>query len=555
MADKTGRTYYEQRISGMKKERSSFLSHYKELSENISPRRGRFFISDRNRGNRRHTNIINSRGTQALRTAQSGIFAGVMSPARPWFKLEVLDPDLMKEPSVKDWLFKVERLMRTIFLESNLYSMAPVALGELILFGTSAMSQVDDFENVVRFYTHTAGSYMIAQNNRFEVDTFAQEKELPVKQIVQEFGLANVSVSVKDRYDRGNYEVWMPVVQVIEPNPDFDDTKEDSKFKAFRSVWYEPGNTGRPNQFLRNKGFDEFPVHVTRWAVAGEDIYGTDCPGMISLGDIKGLQIMEKRKSQAVDKLVNPPLKGPPSLRDVPITTLPGGVNIYETDNSGEGLKAVYQVDPRLQEMRADIQGIEQRINEAFFVDLFLAISAMEGVQPRNQLELSQRNEERLLMLGPPLERIQLEFESKIIDRTFNQMVRAEILPPPPPELQGQAIAIRYISALAQAQRSVEVTTIERAALFVGQLAQISPQVVDKFNADEAFEQYTRMTGTIPSIVVSDEQVADIRQARAEAEQARLQAELQASQAGAAQSAAKAVKDVSDAGGGGGEAV
>lgn len=546
----TKRDYFTKRLSSMDKEFSSFRSHYKELSDAVEPRKGRFFISDRDRGERRNKHIINSRATQALRSASSGIFAGVMSPARPWFKLETLDDDMMRISSVKQWLFEVERLMRTIFLESNLYSMAPVALGELLLFGTAAMSHVDDFENVARFYTHTAGSYYIAQNNRFEVDTFAQKKELPVKQIVQEFGLPNVSVAVKDKYDRGDYETWFPVVQFIEPNPNFDTRKDEAKFKAFRSVWYEPGNDANPHQFLREGGFDEFPVHVPRWSVTGEDIYGTNSPAMVALGDAKGLQIMEKRKAQGIDKMVNPPLKGPPSIRDVPITSLPGGVNIYDSDGQHEGLTTLYQVDPRLQEMRVEIDASERRINEAFFVDLFLAITDMQGVQPRNQLELSQRNSERLLMLGPPLERIQLELLSKIIDRQFNQIIRADILPEPPPELQGQAIGIRYISALAMAQRSVEVATIERAAAFVGGLAQIDEQVVDKFNADEAFEKYTQMTGTVPSIVVSDEDVQAIREQRAAVQQAQVEAELQKSQADTAQAGAAAAKDVAEASGG-----
>jgi hypothetical protein len=54
----------------------------------------------------------------------------------------------------------------------------------------------------------------------------------------------------------------------------------------------------------------------------------------------------------------------------------------------------------------------------------------MQGVQPRNEREIIERNEERLLMLGPPLERIQRELLSMLIDRTFNQAIRADIFLP-----------------------------------------------------------------------------------------------------------------------------
>ena len=538
---------YMRRLGDLKIERSSFIFHAKELSENIEPRRGRFFISDRNKGNKRHTKIINSRATQAHRTAQSGIFAGIMSPTRPWFKLETLDPGLMNTADVKAWLYNVEQLIRTVFFESNLYNMAPVMLGELLLFGTGAMSHVDDFENVARFYTHTFGSYYIAQNDRFVVDTFVLEHELQVKQVIADFGKENVSDFVRNHWDKGNYYVWAPVVQFIESNPDADTRKEGAEFKPFKSVWFEPENINR-EQFLRKSGFDEFPIHVSRWALAGEDIYGTNSPGMIALGDVKSLQTLEKRKAQAIDKMVNPPLKGPPTLRDTNINALPGGVNLYDADGTKEGLTTLYQVDPRLQEMVADIQGREARINEAFFVALFQAISVRRGIQPRNELELSQIDAERLLLLGPPLQRLQLELLSMIINRTFAQAVRAGILPPTPENLAGQNLGIRYISALAQAQRAVEVATIERSAIFAGQLASIKPEVLDVFDADDALKQFSQMTGAVPSIIKSDEEVEQIRQQRAEQEQAAAQAEIQQQQASAAQSGTQAVKNISEVG-------
>lgn len=547
MPDQDRRDYCMRRLSSLKLERESFINHYKELSEYIEPRRGRFFITDRNKGDRRNNKIINSRGTQALRTAQSGMFAGIMSPGRPWFKFEPLEAEKMRRANVKDWLYAVEQKIRTIFLEGNLYNMAPVMLGELLLFGTGAMSHVDDFNDVCRFYTHTVGSYLIGQDDRGEINTFALEKEMTVGQMVKMFGKNNCSKAVQDQYDKGNLDAWYPVVQLIEPNDNARYDNPRSEFKAFKSIWYEPGNDRGRDQFLRQSGFDEFPVHVPRWAVTGEDIYGTNSPGMVALGDVKSLQIMEKRKAQAIDKLVNPPLKGPPSLRNTPIASLPGSVTIYDGDASKEGLTTLYQVEPRIQEMRADIEAVEKRLNEAFFVDLFMAISAMEGIQPKNQLELSQRNEERLLMLGPPLERLQEEFLSNLILRTFKQGMRAGIFPEPPPELNGEPLGIRYISALAMAQRAVEVGAIERTAIFASQLAGVNQEVLDKFNTDEALEQYARMNGTPPSIINDDDQVNAIRKQRQQVQQAAAGAAITKDAAAAADSGASAVKQMTEA--------
>ncbi len=534
------REYMERRKAAMITERSSFISHYKELSQLVQPRRGRFLVDDVNKGDRRYTSIINSKATQAHRIARSGLLAGFMSPARPWFQLVTPDPGLMEFEPVKQWLYKVELILREIFNQSNFYQMVPVMLGELLLFATGCMTHMNDFDNVARFYTHTVGSYMIAQDERFQVNTLVREFKWTAEQIVRAFGLDKVSQAVRNSYDKGNYDAWYPLVHFIEPNNNADYNLL-SENKPFRSVYYEPGGTKRDEQLLSVSGFDEFPAYCPRWDVTGEDIYGTDCPGMTALGDIKGLQIEEKRKAQAIDKMANPPLKGPATLRNSPISSLPGGVTLYDGDGTKEGLAPIYQVNPQIAELRADIQAVEQRIETAFFVDMFLAITNMTGIQPKNELELNQRNQERLLQLGPVLERLQTEFADKLIDRTFNQALRADILPTPPPELSGQNLRVNYISSLAMAQRAVATGGIEHISAFVGSLAAAGfPEVADKFDADQAVDEMARAIGVPPSLIINDEVVAEVRQQRAEQQQ--IQQAMALAQAGAS-----AVKDVSAA--------
>jgi hypothetical protein len=517
--DLNSRDYADRRIGAMKTERQSFIPHYTDLSDNFAPRRGRFLIDDRNKGERKHQSIINNAGLMAARVARSGLLAGLMSPARPWFALETLNPDFMERQAVKIWLHQVEILMRSIFNESNLYNMAPTMLGEILVYGTGCMTHLDDFEDVSRFYCHTVGSYMLAQSQRFEVNQLGREYSLTTEQMVSEFGLDNVSTTVKDQYDKGDYDNWHHVTQLIEPNPEFDASKLESDKLPVRSRHWEPGDRNK-DQFLRKSGFEEFPGYCPRWATTGEDIYGTDSPGMIALGDNRGLQIEEKRKAQAIDKMVNPPLRGPASLRNSPITTLPGGTNLY-VGSAEQKLEPIYQTNPQIAELKEDIRETERRIQEAFFADMFLAISNMDGVQPRNQLELTQRNEERLLQLGPVLEQLHGEFLDNLIDRQFSQMARAGVLPPAPQEIKGQALKIKYVSSLAMAQRAVATGGIERVAAFVAQVAASGYQdALDKFDADQAIDEYATAVGISPRLIVPDENVEAARAQRAQMQQA-----------------------------------
>lgn len=539
--DQSPRDYVNRRVSAMRTERTSFISHWKELAEFVQPRRGRFLLYDQNKGGKRHQSIINSAATQALGIARSGLLAGSMSPSRPYFALQTPDPDMMEFEPVKIWLRHVELVLRAIFNASNLYSMVPTLIGELLLFGTGCMTHVDDYEDVARFYTHTIGSYMLAQNDRYVVDTLAREMMMTAYQVIEKFGIENVSTGVRNCYDRGDYDSWFPVFQFIEPNERYQKGKALAKFKKFRSVYYEPENKYK-DTWLSQSGFDEFPAYCPRWDVTGEDIYGTDCPGMTALGDIKGLQLEERRKAQAIDKLVNPPLQGPAELRNQPINVLPGGANLFnQSSSNGKGLVPVYQVDPKVRELAEDIEGVKRRIDKAFYVDMFLAITNMEGIQPRNEFDLLQRNQERLLQVGPVLQRLHGELLDKMIDRTFNQAVRANILPPPPDELSGVPLKIDYISTLAMAQRATATEGIERLSNYVGVLVQSGfTEVMDKFDADQAVDEYSHAVGVPPRVVRSDDVVALERQARAEKQRAAEGMQM-------AQAAANTAKMASDA--------
>jgi hypothetical protein len=78
----TKRNLYEILRAQMESERSSFISHWRDLSDFILSRRARFFVSDVNKGDRRNLKIIDNTCTLASRTLRSGMMAGVTSPAR-----------------------------------------------------------------------------------------------------------------------------------------------------------------------------------------------------------------------------------------------------------------------------------------------------------------------------------------------------------------------------------------------------------------------------------------------------------------------------------------
>ena len=495
-------------------ERSSWLTHWREISEFQQPRAGRFVVTDRNKGDKRSNNIIDNAAVKGVRTLAAGLMSGVTSPARPWFRLDIPDKELMEAAPVKAWLHESATLLRNIFAASNTYRALHTVYEELGLFGTACTIVLPDFDNVVHHYPLTVGEYALAVNYKGEVDTMCREFQMTVGQIVEQFGLENCSATVRNLYAKHAYDQWVDVVHLIEPRRARDTTKRDAKNMRFASVYIEPGKDNW-DQFLSESGFKRFPALAPRWSVTANDVYGTS-PGMECLGDVKQLQHQQLRKGQAIDYQVNPPLQVPTTYKEATKARLPGGVFYVDGIGQNQGVRSAFDVTLNLQHLTADIQEVQGRILSSYYADLFmmLANDTRSGI---TATEVAERHEEKLLMLGPVLERLHNELLSPLIDLTFDYAERAGILPPPPPELEGIKLDVEFISVLAQAQRAVATQGMDRLLGTVSQMAAAKPDVLDKLDFDQVVDSYAEAYGVDPKIVLADDKVLQLREQRAEA--------------------------------------
>ncbi|EBY6260721.1 phage tail protein [Salmonella enterica subsp. enterica serovar Warnow] len=511
--EKSEKQQLESQLAQLKNERNSFDPHWRDLSDFINPRGSRFLASEANRGDRRNTKIVDPEGSLAHRTLASGMMSGITSPARPWFKLETPDPAMMDYGPVKVWCETVQKRMNEVFNRSNLYQSLPIIYGQLGTFATGSMSVIDDDTDVIRTFPRPIGSFYLANNARLSIDTDFREFSMTVHQMVMKFGLDNVSGTVRSLWDSGRYEQWVQVVHAVFPNVSRDTGRMDSKNKLYKSVYYEKAGDG--DKLLSEMGFDEFPNLSPRWEINGEDVYGSNCPGMLALGQIKALQLEQKRKSQLIDKATNPPLVGPASLKNQRVSMIPGAITYLDQTTGTEGLRPAYLVNPNTADLVADIQDTRQIIDRSYFVDLFMML---QNVNTRSMPveAVVEMKEEKLLMLGPVLERLDDELLTPLIERTYAIMARRKLLPEPPEILHGIPLKITYISVMAQAQKSIGLSSLERFVGFVGNLAQARPDALDKLDVDQAIDSYAEMSGVSPMVVVPQEQVQKIREQRAQ---------------------------------------
>ena len=488
----------------------------------LLPRSGRFLPTDNNRGRKVHNDIYDNSGTRALRTLAGGMMAGMTSPARPWFRLTTMDPKLDESYAVKAWMTKVSSLMRMIYDKSNIYRTLQMSYEELGAFGTSAAIVLDDYDRVIHCMPLTIGEYCIATGPRGEINTLYREFRMTVSALILEFGYANVSRRVKSLYDKGKYDEWITVVNAIEPRDYRDGTRRDNKNMPFRSVYFEADGR-RTDGLLRETGFHQFPVLAARWSVTGGDIYGT-CPGMEALGDLRQLQQESLCKSKAVAFQADPPMAVPAELKNQGANIIPGGTLWVDNYQQSQAIRAAIESPLRLDYLLTDMQDVRARIDQAFYKDIFMMLASGKD-RMMTATEVSERHEEKMLMLGPVLERLNAELLDPLISMTFQRLVRANLLPEIPQELEGVDLNVEFVSILAQAQRAITTNAIDRFTQNLGVLVQIKPELADKFDADYWADCYADALGIDPQLVVPSDKVALIRQQRAETQQQQAQME------------------------------
>lgn len=553
------RTRYARLRSQLDEERTSFIPDWRDCNDWILSRRARFFTSDVNKGGRRNQRIIDSTATLAVRTLRSGMMSGITSPAREWKRLTTDDPDLAEYGPVKMWLNVVNDRMSNVFLRSNLYNILPLTYGDMGVFGTAGVFMEEDFENVVRFTSFPIGSYWIANDETNRVRVMMREFSMTVRQIVMKYGRldwrtgkadwSNMSEFIKTCWERGDYEQWVDVGHVVHLNDEYEPKLLDSKYsKKYRSCYYELGSTtkGQANylrkpdedKFLSESGYNYFPGMFPRWEVTGEDVYATSCPGLDALGDIKQLQHGEKKGAKALDKQVDPPMVGPTSMRNQKASILPGDITYTDQREGQQGFRPAHEVSLSIKDLEYKQEQIRQRIQRAFYEDLFLMLSQSDRREITAR-EIDERHEEKLLALGPVLEQLNQDLLDPLIDNTFDFMLIQGEIPEPPPELQQEGqnrLKVEYVSIMAQAQKLVGIASIERLATFVGNIVQQTgdPRNGRKLNIDQMIDVYGERLSVDPSMIRSDEDVQQIADAEAKAQQAAQTAEMLKTTAGAA---------------------
>ena len=517
------RLQLEQRLYGLRQWRLSFWNHWGKLAEAILPRRFHWLVTPNTftKGMAINGAIKDPTGTQAVRVCTAGMRSGLMSSSRPWFKIKSSLKNFNPDRDAELWFENVQDRIYRVFSGSNYYQSSTQMFEDLIVYGTAVRLLYEDRQTVIRSYNPCAGEYYLGAGSDFRINSFYRTFVMTVMQCVEMFGLENVGPDVQGLWENkgSSLETEVIVAHAIEPNFSLEMPgmppklgKIPGNFAYREYYWLWGRSTPGP---LSRRGFREKPFIAPRWATTSNDAYGRS-PGMDALPDILQLHLMTVRQAEAIEKMVRPPMLASLALKNQPSSILPGRVTYVE--DVSKGMKSIYEINMDIQHMSALIEKIEKRVEKWFFNDLFQMMENLEGVQPRNEMEIAERRGEKLQVLGPIVEGIENELADDL-RRTIAIMGRRGLLPPKPSSLLGIPLEIEFDSMIAVAQRAAETASMERGIAVITNLHKSFPDknIPDRINFDNWSQDYLDKAAFPVKDMNSDDQMKQIREGRQQA--------------------------------------
>ena len=511
-------------LEGLREKR---LAQQLEIGKLILPSRGLF------KGEEteclRDANLFNPAAQRALRKAAAGMTQAITPSSNPWFRHAFLSRDDREVTYANEFIDAVDSRIRSVLSEGGFYQAIHSFNKELLGFGCALICCEESLKTVTRFFCQTCGTYAVALDAEKMLSCVVRRLRMTPTEMKERFGEDKLSSVTRELLKTKPYGP-VEVVHVVRKREDGDVRKKDARNMPFASYWYEENGEG----LLTESGVHSMPFFFTTWEDA-RGIYGTG-PGDDALADQKGIEAWERRKAVGIEKMIDPPLLAPGTLKRH-VRAAPGETVSDTAFGQGNGIRPLYEINfgPAVQYVQEEVNQISMRLEDVMMANIFANMSLETRPAGMTMTEYMDRRRRSAELMGPTVSSYEPRVLNPLIERVYMLLDEAGLLPPPPDGLSEWAtLDVSYQSPMAQ---MLEQSGAVATAQFMEQIApliKISPDIMDKIDVDQMIDELAQRMGVPASIIRSDETVAAIRQQRAEAQaaqQAQASAMMEAEQA------------------------
>lgn len=439
----------------------------------------------------------------------AGLSGYMTNASQLWFELRARDEALMSSDEVRGFFSKSADVMYSLFANSNFYQQIHETYIDLGVVGTGALYEEEDAKDVVRFYCRKPKEIFIVEDEREEVTMVYRCFPLTAYQAYKLFGEKECGKSIlKAVMEEKDFNKTFDFIHYICIRYERQAGKNDGKNKPVASYWVSEAD----KKMVKESGYDEFPMFCPRFYKNSGEPYGYS-PMYTVFPDVLTLNRAVETYIESAEFAMKPAWI---AESDGVIGTLDlrkDAIN-YQRAPLAQGAQ-VQQLTPKgnVQVGLDFIQRAEDKVRRAFFVDLFLTLANKTGM---TATEVTERVQEKMLILGPVLGRLQSELLNPVIYRTFNIALRRGLLPPVPQALQGKEWDVVHVSPLAKAQRALHAKDMQTFMLVIAEMAKTWPTVLDKIDSDTVVDKLAKAYSVDPDTINDEKEVTGIRQQRNE---------------------------------------
>lgn len=443
----------------------------------------------------------------------SGFMNYLTPPTSHWSRLRHRNPELSANKAVGDFFEDVMAEVNYALNRSNFYETMFPAYKSSGVFGTAVLFEEEDLQDDIRFYNMPVKQVVIVEDARGRVCKFFIEFEYTAEQAAGRWGEENLSTALREeiREGKGNSKKHKFLLYIAERYAR-EIQKSDKRNLPIEASWIDV--EGR--MIIDESGYNEFPAFCHRFDKRPFLAWGFS-PAMKALPFARLLNAVAKTNLRTMMKHSDPPIAVPHNAFIAPFKMNPRSVNYYKKDIMQDG-KDIFAFgnygDPQVG--LTTVEYYSSKVKTLMYHDVFLAFSNI--TKDMNNPEIMERINEKMTMLGPAVGRYLDEVISPTIQRTVGILARRGKLPEPPVELlMDPGYEIDFIGVLAQAQRRTELNTLVTGLTMIGNMAQYSPEVLDKIDPDKVTDEVWAITGAPVKVLRDDDEIGQIRRGRAEA--------------------------------------
>ncbi len=460
--------------------------------------------------------VYNASPEEGLETWADGMQGNSASAGLGWFRYAMANKELDSVPEVRKWLQDAEQVVYGLMRESNYYStLNPIFRAAGSIGNAPNLIEKNRAGDGIASSSFHSREVFIAEDWSGNVNVWHRKYEMTAIAAADMFGKDNLSAKIGEditNHPFARHKFIHAVYEKIDPIFDGETGLPDRKWISVYIEVNAPLDKQKP---LRRAGYFSKSFAYWRTSKASDAIYGYG-PGTVALVDIYALNGITRTMLRAGHLMTDAPMLGSRNLRPQAGNIKPGG-KLWKTDPTDDivPINSVIHYPAGVDREQMMQQAIDRRFN----VDFFLMLQRAE--REKTAFETSQLIGERATLLSPKIGRMESDLLTPNHDRIFDIAMTEGWFPPPPAILLDSPngkIDVTYLGPLAQAQRQLLAT--RRTQQVVSEIApfvELDPSVLDNFDMNKTVVRIAQDGSWPQEEIRPEEEVAAIRQQRAEA--------------------------------------